>query len=69
MRPLIWSENTPDKYFYFPYAILEWNKLDKNIQQSKTIKPLRSCLLKTGWPTPKPVYNTHNPTGLSYLMG
>ena len=36
----------------------------KNIQQSKTIMSFRNPLLKIGWPTPKPVYNIHNPTGL-----
>ena len=46
------------------YAILEWKKLDKNIQQSKTIKSFRSSLLKNCWPTAKPVYNIHNSTGL-----
>ena len=49
------------------YNLLEWNKLDKNIQQSKTIKSFGNSLLKIGWLTPKPVYNTHNPTGLKLL--
>ena len=55
------------KYSFFPYAILEWKKLDKNIQQSKTIKSYRNSLLKIGWPTPKPVFNIHNATGLKLL--
>ena len=55
------------KYSFFPYTILEWNKLDKNIQQSKTIKSFRNFLLKIGRLTPKPVYNIHNPTGLKLL--
>ena len=46
------------------YTILEWKKLDKNVQQSKTIKSFRSSLLKNSWPTQKPVYNIHNSTGL-----
>ena len=44
--------------------MLEWSKLDKNIQQSKTITSFRDSLLKIGWPTSKPAYNIHNPTGL-----
>ena len=55
------------KYSFFPYTILEWNKLDKNIQQSKTLKSFRNSLLKIGRPAPKPVYNIHNPTGLKLL--
>ena len=30
------------KYSFFPYTILEWNKLDESIQQSKTIKSFRN---------------------------
>ena len=55
------------KYFFFPYTILEWNKLDKNIQQSKTIKSFRNYLLKIGRPTPKSVHDIHNLTGLKLL--
>ena len=49
---MFYSRTDAYKYFFFPYIILEWNKLDKNIRQ---------------WPTPKPVYNIHNPTGLKLL--
>ena len=27
----------------------------------------RNSMLKTGWPIPKPIYNIHNPTGLTLL--
>ena len=30
------------KYSFFPFTILEWNKLDESIQQSKTIKSFRN---------------------------
>ena len=53
------------KYSFFPHTILEWNKLDKNIQQSKTIMSFKNSLLKIVQLTPKPVYNKHNPTGLN----
>ena len=62
-----YSRSNVYKYSFFPYTILEWNKLDKNIQQSKTIKAFRNCLLKIGRPTAKPVYNIHNLTGLKLL--
>ena len=45
------------KYSSFPYTILEWNKVDKNIQQSTTITSFRNFLVKIGQPTPKPVFN------------
>ena len=33
-----YSRTNVCKYSFFPSTILEWNKLDKNIQQSKTLK-------------------------------
>ena len=43
------------KLSFFPYATLEWNKLDKNTYQSKT--------------TPKPIYNIYkqNTTSLKLV--
>ena len=38
-------------------------------QQFKTTMSFGNSLLKIGWPTPKPVYNTHKPTGLRILAG
>ena len=52
---------------FFPYTKLEWNELDKIIQQCKTIKSFRNSLLKIGWPTPKSVYNIHILAGLKLL--
>ena len=39
-------------------------KLDKNIEQCKTIMSFRKSLLKIGRPTLKPIYNIHNRFGL-----
>ena len=63
----LYSRTDVYKYSFFPYTTFEWNKQDKNIQQSKTIMSFRNSLLKTGQPTPKPVYIIHNPTGLKLL--
>ena len=64
---MFYSRTDVYKHSFSPYKILEWNKLDKNIQQSKSIKSFRNFLLKTGRPTQKTVYNIHNPTGLKLL--
>ena len=34
---IFYSRTGVYKYPFFPYTILEWNKLDKNIQQFKTV--------------------------------
>ena len=39
----------------------------RKIRQSSTLLTFRNSLLKTGRPTPKPVYNIHNPNALKLL--
>ena len=58
------------KYSFFlsTSTILERNKLDRRIRQSATMLSFRNALLKIGWPTPKPVYNKHDPNGLKSLL-
>ena len=62
----LWKQNA-FKYSFFQYTIIEWNKLDWNIEQPKSMLSFRNSLLKSGWPIPKPIYNTRNPTGLTLL--
>ena len=62
-----YSKTAVYKYPFFPYKLLEWNKHDRNKQQSKTIPSYRNSLLKIGRPTAKPSYNIPNPTGLKLL--
>ena len=40
------------KYFFFPYTIREWNKLDLQLRNANRFKKLRNTLLKLGRPTP-----------------
>ena len=40
------------KYFFFPYTIREWNKLDLQLGNEKSFKKFRKTLLKLGRPTP-----------------
>ena len=62
------AELTSFKYSFFPSTILEWNKLDRKIRQSRTTNLFfRNALLKIGRPTPKPVYNIHEKNGLRLL--
>ena len=36
------------KYSYFPYTILEWNKLDMQIRRSESFLSFKNSLLKIG---------------------
>ena len=46
---------------FCPSTTLEWNKLNRRIQQFSTMLLFRNTSLKIGWPTPKPLYNIHDP--------
>ena len=55
------------KYSFFPSTLLEWNKLDLKIQQSKTLLTFWNALIKIGRPISKLVYYVHNPVCLKLL--
>ena len=55
------------KNSFFPYTIVEWNKLDLNIRKSKSYAIFRNALLKIGRPIQCSVYRIHNPMGLKLL--
>ena len=53
------------KNSFFPYTIVEWNKLDFDIRKSYAI--FRNALLKIGRPNQCSIYRIHNPVGLKLL--
>ena len=66
LRPII-VEQTLLKILFFPYTIVEWNKLDFDIRKSKSYAIFRNALLKIGWPNQCSIYRIHNPAGLKLL--
>ena len=52
------------KYSFFPYTILEWNKLDLQLRNEKSFKKFRNILLKLGEPGPYLIYRIQHPLGL-----
>ena len=54
------------KYSFFPWNILEWNKLDLTLRKS-SYKISKNYLLKMIHPSPNPMYNIRNPLGLRLL--
>ena len=53
--------------YYFPYTILQWNKLDMQMRRSESFLSFKNFLLKIGQPTAKPAYNIHNSIGMKFL--
>ena len=55
------------KNSFFPYTIVEWNKLDLDVQKSKSCAIFQNALLKIGRPNQCSVYRIHNSVGLRLL--
>ena len=45
------------KYSFFPYTIVEWNKLDANLKNAKSYMCFRNSLIKIGRPVQNSIFN------------
>ena len=54
------------KFTFFPWSIVEWNKLDLKIRNSSYLV-FRNYLIKRIQSLAAPVYNTRSPLGLTLL--
>ena len=69
------SENLPPirtnhsffKNTFFPFTIIEWNKLDLNIRCSPSYKLFRKLILEFIRTQPNSIFNVCNSLGLTYL--
>ena len=52
---------------FFPSAVVEWNKLDLNIRNSKSLNIFKKILLNFIHPSGSTVFNCHNPRGVKLL--
>ena len=55
------------KYSFFPYTIVEWNKLDITLQNVKSFQIFRNLLLKIGRPIQNSIFNIDDPVDIKYL--
>ena len=55
------------KNYFFPYTIVEWNKLDLDIRKSKFYPIFRIALLKIDWSNQCSVHRIHTSIGLKLL--
>ena len=55
------------KYSFFPYVIVERNKLDINLLNSKPFLTFRNSSPKIGRPIHNPIYNIYDLMGIWYL--
>ena len=55
------------KTSFFPYTLIEWNKLDLDVWKSKSYATFRNTLLKLGRSIQRAIYSINNPVGLKLL--
>ena len=55
------------KYSFFPYTIVEWNKLDPNLKNAKSYMCFRNSLLNIGRPVQNSIFKVFNPLGIKFL--
>ena len=56
------------KNSFFPYTIIEWNKLDIDIRKSKSYATFRNTLLKLGRPIQRAIYSISNPAAVGLKL-
>ena len=62
--------NFKHEYFwnsFFPSNVIEWNKLDNNIQNLESVSAFKKQILKFIRPTPNSTFNVHNSHGIKLL--
>ena len=56
------------KNSFFPYTIIEWNKLDIDIRKSKSYATFRNTFLKLGRPIQRAIYSISNPVAVGLKL-
>ena len=65
--PLIKIKHDFFKNTFFPYAIIEWNKLDPDIRNSESLSIFRSNIFKFIRPTPRSFFNCYHHKGIRLM--
>ena len=55
------------KYSFFPYTIVEWNKVDVTVRNAKSYLIFKNLLLKIGRPIQNSIFKIHDPLGIKLL--
>ena len=55
------------KNSFFPSTIIEWNKLDTNLRNSRNLFIFKKHILQFIGPSLNSVYNSHNPKSIKLM--
>ena len=73
MLPELWAifpllrQSITFKNSFFPSAIIEWNNLDPNLRNSKSISVFKEKILDFIRPSPNSFFDIHNPKGIKLI--
>ena len=62
--------NVKHEYFrnsFFPFTVIEWNKLDNNIRNLESVSAFKKQILKFIIPSPSSAFSVHNPHGIKLV--
>ena len=62
--PLIKTKHNFFRNSFFPSAIIEWNNLDPNLRNSKSISVFKEKILNVIRPSPNSFFDCYNPKGI-----
>ena len=65
--PLIKTNHNFFKNYFFPSAIIEWNNLDPNLRNSKSISVFKEKILNFIRPSPNSFFDCHNPKEIKLI--
>ena len=66
--PLIKTKHIFFKNAFFPSAITEWNSLDPNLRNSKSISVFKEKIFNFIRPSPNSFFDCHNPKGIKLTL-
>ena len=65
--PLLRQSRTFSKILFFSSVIIEWNNLDPNLRNSRSISVFKEKILNFIRPSPNSVFDIHNPKGIKLI--
>ena len=68
MTPYCFQNLSITKATFFPFTIIEWNKLDSNIHTSSSHRISRDRMIEFITLHPTSIFNVPNFLGLTYLI-
>ena len=64
---LFTDNQTYFRNYFFPFSIVEWNKLSREVRNFENIKIFKKIILEFTRPSPNSIFDIYNPYGVKLL--